>query len=179
MHVVVYRFSCVGYSWLDWKRTYTFHSSFYFSRRCFDCSRHSVFARMDLDDFPQCPLIARKIFLLEENNRSDIDVFSVLCPFVSNLELVKIFHRVQKSCRTFEICCHVDRRLAGIDVRSISGKAVNGLPIKQWAGVRIRMSFGSADSGVRGLEFKIPSISIVKMFNSSKVNRRFPTTRLK
>jgi len=89
------------------------------------------------------------------------------------------YHRAQKSWRIFEMCCHVDKRFTGTEVRSPSGRAVMGLPIKKCAGDSTNASFGSEDIVEIGLEFKIPSTSVVNVLSSSNVNSESPITRLR
>jgi len=77
------------------------------------------------------------------------------------------------------MCCHVDSRLAGIEIRSVSGNDVIGLPIKTYAGDRTNKSFEVDDINEIGLEFKMPSISMVRVFSSSKMNNESLTTFFK
>ena len=73
------------------------------------------------------------------------------------------------------IYCQVDRRLAEIEVISDSGGTIKDLPI-----IVIRsMSFELDDREVINLEFRMPSTSIIKVFNSLKINKESPTTRLR
>lgn len=63
-------------------------------------------------------------------------------------------------------------------VKSYSGMDSKDALIRKCAGVKASGSFGSADIGVSGLEFRIASISITKVLNSSKVKRASLTVRL-
>ncbi|GFT34898.1 hypothetical protein TNCV_3878971 [Trichonephila clavipes] len=56
---------------------------------------------------------------------------------------------------------------------------VMGLPIKKWPGVSTSKSSIPSDKGVIGLEFRIPSICVIMVKNSSKVIFRFPTAPFK
>ncbi|GFU55202.1 hypothetical protein TNCV_427031 [Trichonephila clavipes] len=54
-----------------------------------------------------------------------------------------------------------------------------GLPIKKWPGVSPSKSSISSDKGVIGQEFRIPSICVIMIKNSSKVIFRFPIALFK
>ena len=64
----------------------------------------------------------------------------------------------------------VDKRFTGKFKTLTSGMFVNVSPIRKWAGVRARRSFGSLEIEVIGWEFKKASTSVVYVNNSSHVN---------
>jgi len=57
------------------------------------------------------------------------------------------------------MCYHVDRQFAGTEDRSLSSRTVKDLPIKKCAG---DSTFGSEDMVEIGLQFKIPSTSLLR-----------------
>lgn len=46
-----------------------------------------------------------------------------------------------------------------------STNTVNNLPIKKWAGVNAARSLAFVGKGVSGLEFKVASLSVVRLVN--------------
>lgn len=89
------------------------------------------------------------------------------------------YHRIQKLSRIFCKCCHRDRRLVGVEPKSGVGKLVNASLIRKWPGVRANRSLGSVDRGVSGREFRMASISMLTVLNSSNVNNFFAITCLR
>lgn len=87
--------------------------------------------------------------------------------------MYSLFHCCQKSCFSFTMCCHNDKRFVGVDDKSTSGKQVNESPIRKCPGVKARRSFGSLDNWVMGREFITASMPITSERNWSLFNTIF------
>jgi len=67
--------------------------------------------------------------------------------------------------------------VAGTDKKSVLSKLVS--LIKQWERNKTKMSLGSDERYEIRFESNMSLTSIAKIFNSSKINKSSPTTRLK
>lgn len=110
--------------------------------------------------------------------RSPSSMFEVDLNHFDRLWSVDRYSTVKRYQNDWYNCQRV-RRFIVMFVISFSGRAHNCCPIKKWPGVSAQRSFGSPDNGVKGLEFNIPSIRIIKVWNSSPVNICWPITFLR
>lgn len=85
------------------------------------------------------------------------------------------FQRLLKRCwiafKRFQRCSWDKSPLGGL--LGASGGAVIGAPLKKWPGVNGSSSDGFCDNGHRGMEFRIASILVSMVLNSSNVNDKF------
>jgi hypothetical protein len=75
--------------------------------------------------------------------------------------------------------CQLDNRHGGVAVKSRSSKLVSVSPIRKRLGVRTGRSLRFEDIGVSEREFKMASISMIRMLRCSKINSSLPTTRVR
>lgn len=93
------------------------------------------------------------------------------CHFcVCSSHTYSFLHLYQKWALIFWMCSHLRSRDTGFPWRFCSGIAVQVIPIKKWAGVKVCRSDGSWDNGVKGRELRIASTCTSTLYNSSYVN---------
>jgi len=111
---------------------------------------------------PGCNSMTRASFhLIGGSLSSFINTRSPICKLSSflvhlflccNVVRYSFFHLFQKCWQICCVNCHLDKQFILTNLKSGSGTAVNGCPIKKCPGVKAVKSFGSLDMAHNGLE---------------------------